>query len=193
MSRDWLYWSMILGLWVVWRLYWIASARDVKVTVRQESVGSRASHIAPLVVGVLLVALPTGRAPLLAERILPRSLVSYWIGVAVIVLGLSFAVWARRHIGRNWSGTVTVKTDHVLVRSGPYAWVRHPIYTGLLTAILGTAIARGDLSGLLGVILCAIAFTIKLRIEERWMRQAFGEAYDRYSKEVPALIPLSPW
>src|ERR1700722_12327472 len=188
MSGDWLYWSLIAGLWVVWRLYWIASARDVKVTARQESVASRASHIAPLFVGVVLLALPTGRAALLAERILPRSPAGYWIGVALIILGLSFAVWARRHIGRNWSATVTVKTDHVLVRTGPYGWVRHPIYTGLLTAILGTAIARGDLRGLLGLILCAIAFMIKLCVEERWMRQAFGEAYDHYSKEVPALI-----
>jgi protein-S-isoprenylcysteine O-methyltransferase Ste14 len=106
---------------------------------------------------------------------------------------LAFAVWARRHIGSNWSGTVTVKTDHVLVRTGPYGWARHPIYTGLLTAILGTAIARGDLRGLLGVVLCTIAFVIKLRIEERWMREVFGEEYRRYSKEVPALVPFWPY
>jgi protein-S-isoprenylcysteine O-methyltransferase Ste14 len=193
MHKDWLYWSLIAGLWIVWRLYWIASARDVKPSVRQESLGSRASHIIPLIVGVLLVALPTGPSALLADRLLPRTLATYWAGVVVIILGLAFAVWARRHIGSNWSGTVTVKTDHVLVRTGPYGWVRHPIYTGLLTAILGTAIARGDLRGLLGVVLCTIAFVIKLRIEERWMREVFGEEYQRYSKEVPALVPFWPY
>jgi len=193
MSGDWLYWSLIAGLWVVWRLYWIASARDVKVTARQESVASRASHIAPLFVGVVLLALPTGRAALLAERILPRSPAGYWIGVALIILGLSFAVWARRHIGRNWSATVTVKTDHVLVRTGPYGWVRHPIYTGLLTAILGTAIARGELRGVWALALCTAAFVSKLRTEERWMREVFGEEYERYRAAVPALIPLFPW
>ena len=193
MHKDWLYWSLIAGLWIVWRLYWIASARDVKPSVRQESLRSRASHIIPLIVGVLLVALPTGPSALLADRILPRTLATYWAGVVVIILGLAFAVWARRHIGSNWSGTVTVKTDHVLVRTGPYGWARHPIYTGLLTAILGTAIARGDLRGLLGVVLCTIAFVIKLRIEERWMREVFGEEYQRYSKEVPALVPFWPY
>jgi protein-S-isoprenylcysteine O-methyltransferase Ste14 len=193
MHKDWLYWSLIAGLWVFWWLYWIASARDVKSSVRQESLGSRASHIIPLIVGVLLVAPPTGPSALLANRILPRTLATYWAGVVVIILGLAFAVWARRHIGSNWSGTVPVKTDHVLVRTGPYGWVRHPIYTGLLTAILGTAIARGDLRGLLGVVLCTIAFVIKLRIEERWMREVFGEEYQRYSKEVPALVPFWPY
>jgi protein-S-isoprenylcysteine O-methyltransferase Ste14 len=89
----------------------------------------------------------------------------------LVFLGLAFAVWARRHIGSNWSGTVTVKENHALVRTGPYAWVRHPIYTGLLAAILGSAIARGELRGVWAVALCTIAFVSKLRTEERWMRK----------------------
>jgi protein-S-isoprenylcysteine O-methyltransferase Ste14 len=147
MHRHWLIWNLIPVMWIAWCLYWILSARDAKRTVRRESLASRASHVLPLVIGVLLVALPYVPSPLFATRILPRTLATYGVGVTLVFLGLAFAVWARRHIGSNWSGTVTVKEDHVLICTGPYAWVRHPIYTGLLAAILGTAVARGELRG----------------------------------------------
>lgn len=71
-------------------------------------------------------------------------MVLYWLGLLMVICGLAFAVWARIHLGRNWSGTVTVKEDHELIRSGPYGIVRHPIYTGLLLAIAGTAIVFGE-------------------------------------------------
>ena len=192
MRSDWLIWNLIPLMWLAWCLYWVISARSAKRTVRRESLASRISHVLPLIVGVLLVALPSVPSALFATRILPRSLATYWIGVAFVFMGLGFAVWARRHIGSNWSGTVTVKENHVLVRTGPYAWVRHPIYTGLLAAILGSAIARGELRGVWAVALCTFAFMSKLRIEERWMRQVFGAEYERYSAQVPALIPLAP-
>jgi protein-S-isoprenylcysteine O-methyltransferase Ste14 len=190
MHRHWLIWNLIPLTWFAWGLYWVISARNAKPTMRRESLASRGSHVLPLLVGISLVALPHLPSPMFATRILPRTFATYGIGVAIIFLGLAFAVWARRHIGRNWSGTVTLKENHVLIRTGPYAWVRHPIYTGLLTAVLGTAIARGELRGVWALALCTIGFVIKLRIEERWMREAFGSEYARYSAEVPALVPL---
>ena len=192
MDRYWLIGNLIPAMWIVWALYWLICAHNAKRTVRRESLASRFSHVAPLVVGALLVALPQVPSAVFATRILPRTPATYWVGVALVFLGLAFAVWARHHIGRNWSGTVTVKENHVLIRTGPYAWVRHPIYTGLLAAILGSAVARGELRGVWAVALCTLAFVSKLRIEERWMRQEFGAEYARYSAEVPALIPLLP-
>lgn len=192
MHTHWLIWNLIPGMWVAWCLYWVSCARNAKRTVRRESLASRASYVLPLLVGILLVALPHVPSAVFATRILPETFATYWVGVAMIFLGLTFAVWARRHLGSNWSGTVTVKENHVLVRTGPYAWVRHPIYTGLLAAILGTAVARGELRGVWSIVLCTIAFVIKLRIEEHWMRQVFGGEYARYSAVVPALVPLSP-
>jgi protein-S-isoprenylcysteine O-methyltransferase Ste14 len=192
MQSHWLIWNLIPGMWIAWCLYWIISASGTKRTVRRESWASRLSHVLPLVVGISLVAFPYIPSPLFATRILPRTLVTYWIGVVLNFLGLAFAVWARRHIGSNWSGTVTVKENHALIRTGPYAWVRHPIYTGLLTAILGSAVARGELRGVWALALCSFAFVSKLRIEERWMRQVFGADYERYSAEVPALVPFVP-
>jgi protein-S-isoprenylcysteine O-methyltransferase Ste14 len=193
MQSQWLVWNLIPLMWSAWALYWIICSRNAKRTVRRESLASRVSNILPLVIGIVLVALPHVPYAVFDRRILPRTMATYWSGVTLVFLGLAFAVWARRHIGRNWSGTVTVKENHVLVRTGPYAWVRHPIYTGLLAAILGTAIARGELRGVWAVALCTVAFVTKLRTEERWMREVFGEEYERYRAAVPALIPLFPW
>lgn len=192
MNEYGLIWNLIPLMWLAWCLYWMISARGAKRNVRRESIASRISHILPLVIGICLVAFPYVPTPLFATRILPRTYATYWIGVILTFLGLAFAIWARRHIGSNWSGTVTVKENHLLIRTGPYAWVRHPIYTGLLTAILGTAVAVGQLRGVWAIAICTIAFLIKMRTEERWMREVFGEQYERYSREVPALIPLWP-
>ena len=94
------------------------------------------------------------------------------------------------HLGRNWSGTVTVKENHELIRSGPYAIVRHPIYTGLLLAVLGTAIVFGEWRGLLAFCFLTIALLLKLQREERFMEESFPDTYPSYRAQVPALIPL---
>jgi protein-S-isoprenylcysteine O-methyltransferase Ste14 len=144
----------------------------------------------PLAVGGALLAWPHPRWNALAWRLWPPSINSYWIGVALVIPGLAFAIWARVHIGSNWSGTVTVKEDHQLIRSGPYAWVRHPIYTGLITALLGTTVASGTVHAAIGLAIIVVSFVRKLRIEEEFMRATFPGEYERYSALVPALIPF---
>ena len=126
----------------------------------------------------------------LHARFLPQTLIGYWLGLLMVVLGLAFAVWARAYLGRNWSGTVTVKEDHELIRTGPYGIVRHPIYTGLLFAILGSAVAFGEWRGLLAFGFLTLAFVFKLRREERFMSESFPNDYARYRAEVPVLIPF---
>ena len=186
-----LYRRLILLLWFAWALYWIASAVGTKATRRRESLGSRLAHIVPLAIGGLLLAWRDTPWSWLGARLWPRSLAVYWIGVALLALGLAFAVWARVHLGGNWSGTVTVKEGHELVRTGPYAYVRHPIYTGLLTAVLGTAVASGTVRALIGVVIIAASLLRKLRTEEAFMRETFPAEYERYSAEVAALIPFT--
>jgi protein-S-isoprenylcysteine O-methyltransferase Ste14 len=117
-------------------------------------------------------------------------MIVYSLGLLMVIAGLAFAIWARVHLGRNWSGTVTVKENHELIRSGPYAIVRHPIYTGLLLAILGTAIVVGEWRGLLAFCFLTIALVLKLRREERFMEESFPDTYPSYCAQVPALIPL---
>ena len=124
-------------------------------------------------------------------RLWPRSFALYWTGVALLAAGLLFAVWARVHLGRNWSGAVTVKEGHELIRTGPYKLTRHPIYSGLLLAVIGTAITSGTLRAWVGVVIIAIAFAVKVRAEERFMRETFPGEYERYCEEVPALVPFT--
>jgi protein-S-isoprenylcysteine O-methyltransferase Ste14 len=177
-------------LWLTWLAYWFVAALNVKRTQRRENFGSLLLNRAPLVIGALLLAFERQPLHWLSARFLPLSQAFYWIGLFMLAAGLAFAVWARRYLGRNWSGIVTVKQDHELIRSGPYALVRHPIYTGLLLAILGTAVAIGEWRGLIAFVLITAGFVVKLRSEERFMSETFGEQYARYRAEVPALIPF---
>ncbi len=93
-------------------------------------------------------------------------------------------------MGRNWSGTVTVKQDHKLIRTGPYAVARHPIYAGLGLAILGTAIAIGEVRGLAATVAALIGMALKSRLEEEFMTEQFGAEYVQYKKDVKAMIPF---
>jgi protein-S-isoprenylcysteine O-methyltransferase Ste14 len=122
-------------------------------------------------------------------RVLPETAWLPWVGVAVALGSLVLAVWARRHLGRNWSGAVTVKLDHELVRTGPYRRIRHPIYTGAIGMYVGVALASGRLQGLLALALVAAAYVRKVRMEEQNMRREFGAAYDEYVRESWAVIP----
>ena len=178
-------------LWLAWLLYWCVAAVGAKATRRREGIASRLSHIVPLALGIVLLSV---RTPIdwLEARVLPRAEGWFWLGLCFVVLGLAFSVAARVWLGGNWSGTVTLKLDHELIRSGPYRWVRHPIYTGLLLAVLGSAITLGEWRGVIGVALIAAAFLRRIAIEERFLTQQFGASYARYSKEIPALVPM-PW
>jgi protein-S-isoprenylcysteine O-methyltransferase Ste14 len=177
-------------LWMAWLAYWLAAAWDVKPARRRESHANRLLTIALIVPAAVSLAVPGSWLHWLGTRFLPDTMISYCLGLLIVLAGLAFAVWARMHLGRNWSGTVTVKENHELIRSGPYAIVRHPIYTGLLLAILGTAIVFGEWRGLLAFCFLAVAFLLKLRREERFMEESFPDTYPSYRAQVPALIPL---
>jgi protein-S-isoprenylcysteine O-methyltransferase Ste14 len=186
-----LYHYLIPVLWLAWIAYWRISAADVKPAQRQESPGSRAAHMLPLLVGaVLLWIRGDPEDGWLFHRIFPRSATLFWVGAAITAAALGFSAWARMHLGRNWSATVTVKQDHELIRTGPYAIVRHPIYTGVLFGFIGTALAIGQWRGVLAVVIVFAAFWRKLRLEERWMSETFGEQYRSYRARTRALIPF---
>jgi protein-S-isoprenylcysteine O-methyltransferase Ste14 len=180
----------LLVLWLAWLAYWVFAAWDVKPARRQESWANRLLTIALIIPAALLMAVRARLLPWLGARFLPDTMIVYWLGLLLVMAGLGFAVWARVHLGRNWSGTVTVKENHELIRSGPYAIVRHPIYTGLLLAMLGTAIVVGEWRGLLSFCFLSAAFWLKLRREERFMAENFPDTYPSYRAQVPALVPL---
>ena len=182
---------LLLLLWFAWGVFWMASAVSHKATRRRESPASRLLHIVPLTLGGMLLAWYDMPGAWLAQRLWGRSLTAWWVGFALLGAGLAFSVWARVHLGRNWSGSVTVKEGHELIRSGPYAYVRHPIYTGLLAAVLGTTIASGSVRAALGFLIIAAALLRKLRVEEGFMRETFPGEYERYSAALPALVPFT--
>jgi protein-S-isoprenylcysteine O-methyltransferase Ste14 len=185
-SHRWLF----AAVWTAWALYWWLSARDVKDTARREPFASRLLHLGPMLLAAALLASPGYGVPGLSAPIVPWTPALFWLGLAVTCGGLAFAVWARRTIGRNWSAIVTIKEDHELVTTGPYALVRHPIYTGLLLGFLGWATAVDRWRGPLAVVIVYLALWRKYRLEERWMRERFGAAYDAYRTRVKALVPF---
>jgi protein-S-isoprenylcysteine O-methyltransferase Ste14 len=181
---------LVLWLWWAWAVYWMLSALRNKATQRRESPGSRLAHLVPLAIGGALIAWPNPAWSALAWRLWPHAPAAYRIGVSLVIAGLAFAIWARVHLGSNWSGTVTIKQGHELIRSGPYAWVRHPIYTGLIMALLGTTIASGTVHAAIGLAIIVESLVRKSRTEEEFMRATFPGEYQRYSAQVPALIPF---
>jgi protein-S-isoprenylcysteine O-methyltransferase Ste14 len=183
--------QLILAMWLAWTLCWLVLAATAKRTQRRESLGSRLSHVLPLLLGVYLIVWPRLPVPWISRQLLPDAPPRYQLAAVLVALGLGFTVWARVHLGRNWSGSVTQKEGHELIRSGPYAYVRHPIYTGLLLALAGSAVAAGELRAVIGLLVVLAAFVHKLRIEEGYMRELFPGQYERYAAEVPALVPFT--
>ena len=177
------------ALWLAWAIGWLASSRWSSAEKRRQTSRERRFHLAEMAVAVGLFSFPALGYGLLGRWIFPRTEASFMIGAALLVIGLGFTVWARLSLGRNWSGYVTLKAGHRLIVSGPYALVRHPIYTGLLCAMLGTTIAIDEWRAVLALIIATQTFVRKLRLEERWLAEEFGSEYGTYRNGVKALVP----
>jgi protein-S-isoprenylcysteine O-methyltransferase Ste14 len=169
--------------------YWWVSAFNVKQSQWRESLAMGISYRLPMLPALLLLLEPKLFPDLLRARFIPRGIALQFAGDALIAAGLGFSVWARVHLGNNWSGNVTVKENHELVRTGPYRLVRHPIYTGILLAFVGTAIEVGQWRALIAVPLAFVSFLIKSRIEEGRMMQTFAD-YGEYRRTTAAIVPL---
>jgi protein-S-isoprenylcysteine O-methyltransferase Ste14 len=179
----------ILGCWGVFMAVWWVSAFRVRSAKRKESAGSRSLHGGLIVIGSVLL-LPYARVGPLGWTLLPAGAWREWGAMATVAAGVAFAVWARTFLGQNWSGNVTLKEGHELIQGGPYRFARHPIYTGILLSILGTGVWQGTLAGLLAVGCFGAGFSWKIRLEEQWLTEEFGEQYREYRRRVKALIPL---
>ncbi|MGP0020346.1 MAG: methyltransferase family protein [Candidatus Sulfotelmatobacter sp.] len=177
------------AMWFCYLAYWWGMSKYVKETERRESMASRVVRLVAMIFAVALLWLPKVRLRWLDARFLPSGIWCFWSGAVITAGGMLFSVWARRYLGKNWSQAVTLKEDHELITSGPYALVRHPIYTGLLLAFAGCAVARGEWRGVLAVVIVFAALWHKLRLEEKWLGAQFGEPYAAYSRRVAALVP----
>ncbi len=185
----WLPMAVIRTAWLAILLVWLVTSANVKGTIQRQNMGPRVLHIVALFAAFSLVFNPWFAVGWLAWNVLPHTLLFACAGVVLTLAGVGIAIWARLVLGRNWSGNVTLKQEHSLIRTGPYRWVRHPIYTGMLLAMLGTAIAEGQVCDFCGVALLLVSFHFKSRTEDDFMRRAFGAEHDAYREQTGALLP----
>lgn len=176
-------------LWMVLGVVWLLALVRTKRTQERASFGSRLLYGVPVVAAFYLLFGDNVPMVWFSSRLFPRHFGIEILAVSLTAIGIAFAIWARVYIGENWSSAVSIKVGHQLVRTGPYAWVRHPIYSGLLLAMIGTALARREVRGLLAIVLIWLGFWIKSRMEEGFMRKTFGPEYLDYSKTTGALVP----
>ena len=177
-----------LVLWVIFGLYWGIAGLNSAPTKSSESWASTYFHQFMLGVALLLLILPV---PGLNGWFLPERLHFLVVAGAIVQAGfVLLAVWARRHLGRNWSAEVRIAMDHQLIRTGPYRFLRHPIYTAMLGMFLGTAIASSQVHALVGLGLLVVAYLRKTWLEDRILAQTFGAEFDTYRRDTWALVPL---
>jgi len=176
-------------IWIAFLVIWLIWAIRTKPTQTRESISSRLSYLVLTVAA--FYAMFSGDVPQgwLRTRLFAANIWTEVLGVVITAAGVGFAIWARVYLGGNWSGTVTVKVGHQLVRSGPYRWVRHPIYTGMILAMAGTVLERRQVRGFVAVLLLYAGFKIKSRIEEQVMQATFGPEYADYSRTTGAIVP----
>jgi protein-S-isoprenylcysteine O-methyltransferase Ste14 len=181
--------ELIVVLWIVWLIVWTGAGFFVKRTRRREPLKSMLVERIPVVVGVLLLATSRRLPVALTQRLIPEGAGLALVALVLVVAGMVLAYWARAHLGRNWSGEVMVKESHTLITSGPYRWVRHPIYSGMTLALIGTALATGALYGFAALVLILFGFLVRVRLEEALMRETFPADYDDYARHTARLIP----
>lgn len=181
----------IAALWLIWVVSWLLAAAWADPVQKRAGFRAEFRYRILWAIGTILLFVPAhgyvGRL-----RVWTPTLTEAWICVALIAIGLAFSWWARLHLGRLWSGTITAKADHRVVDTGPYGLVRHPIYTGLLLSILATMVAKGTVWGVAGAALLLVGIVVKARLEESFLRGELGPAYDDYARRVPMLVPFAP-
>lgn len=175
--------------WLAFLLYWLAASFRVKQMRRREPAGEKWARILVMAIAFVLLAGAELRVGFLNRRFVPQRYWIFLLGAALTSAGVAFAIWARYHIGQFWSSTVALRAGHQLIRSGPYARIRHPIYTGMLLAVFGTALAIGRYRGLVAFVIVLLGFTWKAKKEEALLAQEFGAVFEEYRRQTGFFLP----
>jgi protein-S-isoprenylcysteine O-methyltransferase Ste14 len=181
--------QLIIACWVGFLGYWGFSALGEKPVAERQPWLSIFVHRVPILLGGALLWYPRLPYPL-DLPLTPHTDLPCAFGGITCALGLVVAIWSRRTLAGNWSSTVTFKQGHELIQTGPYRFVRHPIYTGILLMCLGTAIVVGRLQSWLGFLLLCLGFWIKLKQEDSLLTRHFPNDYPAYRDRVKALVPF---
>jgi len=178
-----------IAVWLAWAVSWVAASMWSAKTEARAPMAAGLWYRIALVVGGVTFFVPAHDTPD-RLRLWDIGLTGAWICVGLTALGVLFAWWARIHLGSLWSGEVVKKEGHKVVDTGPYAIVRHPIYTGLLLSVFATMAAKGTVLGVAGAAIIVVGLWLKARLEEKFLAAELGEPYTAYAKRVPMLIPF---
>lgn len=192
MMLNWEPWNpmtLVTDAWIVLMIYWAVSALRVKRMKFIAPARVRIIQLIFLIPGCMLLFTSKYRIGPLHTRVLPHSPAVSAMGVALTFAGVAFAIWARHVLGSNWSSQVAIRENHELIQSGPYRWIRHPIYTGIIAGTCGTAIVVGQLGAFLGVILVILGFTYKGKQEELNLRSLFGDSWAAHEQRTGMFLP----
>lgn len=183
-----------IASWWLFLIFWAVMARRAKRSVRKEKRSERLAYNVPTGLGMILIATSTplvwGHENFLTTAVLPRGTLFAVASAVSSLAGVSLAIWSRVTLGRDWSVNVTLKEGHELVTSGPYARIRHPIYTAVILLAIGLFLLFETLGGTIGVALLVLGCWIKLRQEEGLMIGQFPEAYPAYMGRTKRLVPF---
>jgi protein-S-isoprenylcysteine O-methyltransferase Ste14 len=174
------FWMALAGVWLV---LWFGTKRAKK----RETSWERVQHLIPLVFGFWLLFGRNWNG--LNMRLVPDAPAARWLGLVLTAAGVAISIWARVSLGTNWSGVVTLKDNHELIRKGLYRWIRHPIYTGILLGMIGTAMIKGHMRGWMGFLIVGASYYFKARREERFLRQEFGEGFEEHARHTGMFFP----
>jgi protein-S-isoprenylcysteine O-methyltransferase Ste14 len=183
-------WQYLIEVpWIVFVTYWVAGAFKTRKTVSQQSSASRYIMLALEIIGFVLLFSSRAGVGGLGQRIVHPNYALAVVGITLTWIGIALALWARWNLGQFWSARITLKEDHELIRTGPYTYFRHPIYSGLDLAALGGVLAINRWRCVLGVVLIVLGYWIKARKEESLLAAQFGAAFKEHCCHTGFLLP----
>jgi protein-S-isoprenylcysteine O-methyltransferase len=183
-----IHWTHLLYLLIA--AVWLGTLPFVKRNVQEQSISSTLQQTIVFGTGLYLLFGSPSTSEVFDQPLFPVTIPIALAGLGLAICGAGLSIWARLILGENWSNFPSLKQNHALIVTGPYRLVRHPIYTGLLIALLGSALQYGLIRSFLAVLSCAVGLYLKVSVEEEFMVQRFGEAYLRYRRDVSTLVPF---
>ncbi len=176
-------------IWAAFGIYWLTAGLKGKAAQTQESPRYRLLRLGILAITFALLFWGRAAFGFLGRRFVFESRIVSYAAFSLALAGLAVAVWARVHLGQYWSDKVVLKVDHQLIRSGPYAYMRHPIYSGVLLGVAGTALLLGELRGVLALAILLSNYIIKAKREETILAAQFGDQFQQHMKSAGFLFP----
>lgn len=181
--------NIIRAAWIVWAVWWIVAATRTNRMKQREPAREWLLRLAVVAAALELLFQRGPYLGLLNRRFVPHSPAIRDVGAALTCIGLGFSIWARQHIGRYWSGSVSIRADHQLIRTGPYSRIRHPIYTGILVGLAGTLLADGHYSAIVAFLIVLGGLSWKALQEENLLRREFGPAFEEHRRLTGFFLP----